>query len=455
MESKKNLNLMSKKIFIKTFGCQMNEYDSNRIFESVSKIGYEKTEIFDEANCYILNTCHIRDKAKEKVYHEIGRVKKNFKLKEKPVVIVAGCVAQAENNEMIKREPYIDIVIGPQSYHKINDSILNHIKKKEKEEQTDFDTILKFDYFDKIRNNNSKVSSFLTIQEGCDKFCKFCVVPYTRGPEYSRSFYKIIDEAKQLIKNGSKEITVLGQNVNAYLYEEKNKNFRLSDIIMALEEFSELKRIRYTTSHPIDMTDDLVECYSKSRKLVPFIHLPIQSGSNRILKLMNRNHTVEYYLSVYEKLKKINPKIEFSSDFIIAYPGETEKDFEDTMKLVKKIKFINSYSFIFSPRPGTAAFNLKLIDKNIAKERLKLIQDQLFSHQSFKNKMTENTLVKVLVENKISNQNKFFGRTEHMTAVIFDGEKNIEGKIVPVLINHSNQNNLFGEVKLNKNIKAA
>tara|TARA_B100000378_G_scaffold260795_1_gene241676 strand:+ start:243 stop:1610 length:1368 start_codon:yes stop_codon:yes gene_type:complete len=455
MESKKNPNLMSKKIFIKTFGCQMNEYDSNRIFESVSKIGYEKTEIFDEANCYILNTCHIRDKAKEKVYHEIGRVKKNFKLKEKPVVIVAGCVAQAENNEMIKREPYIDIVIGPQSYHKINDSILNHIKKKEKEEQTDFDTILKFDYFDKIRNNNSKVSSFLTIQEGCDKFCKFCVVPYTRGPEYSRSFYKIVDEAKQLIKNGSKEITVLGQNVNAYLYEEKSKNFRLSDIIMALEEFSELKRIRYTTSHPIDMTDDLVECYSKSRKLVPFIHLPIQSGSNRILKLMNRNHTVEYYLSVYEKLKKINPKIEFSSDFIIAYPGETEKDFEDTMKLVKKIKFINSYSFIFSPRPGTAAFNLKLIDKNIAKERLKLIQDQLFSHQSFKNKMTENTLVKVLVENKISNQNKFFGRTEHMTAVIFDGEKNIEGKIVPVLINHSNQNNLFGEVKLNKNIKAA
>ena len=455
MESKKNPNLMSKKIFIKTFGCQMNEYDSNRIFESVSNIGYEKTEIFDEANCYILNTCHIRDKAKEKVYHEIGRVKKNFKLKEKPVVIVAGCVAQAENNEMIKREPYIDIVIGPQSYHKINDSILNHIKKKEKEEQTDFDTILKFDYFDKIRNNNSKVSSFLTIQEGCDKFCKFCVVPYTRGPEYSRSFYKIIDEAKQLIKNGSKEITVLGQNVNAYLYEEKSKNFRLSDIIMTLEEFSELKRIRYTTSHPIDMTDDLVECYSKSRKLVPFIHLPIQSGSNRILKLMNRNHTVEYYLSVYEKLKKINPKIEFSSDFIIAYPGETEKDFEDTMKLVKKIKFINSYSFIFSPRPGTAAFNLKLIDKNIAKERLKLIQDQLFSHQSFKNKMTENTLVKVLVENKISNQNKFFGRTEHMTAVIFDGEKNIEGKIVPVLINHSNQNNLFGEVKLNKNIKAA
>ena len=455
MELKKNSKLMSKKVFIKTFGCQMNEYDSNRIYESVSKIGYEKTETFDEANCYIINTCHIRDKAKEKVYHEIGRVKKNFKLKEKPVVIVAGCVAQAENNEMIKREPYIDIVIGPQSYHKINGSILSHIKNKKKEEQTDFDTISKFDYFDKIRNNNSKVSAFLTIQEGCDKFCKFCVVPYTRGPEYSRSFHVIIKEAKQLIKNGSKEITLLGQNVNAYCYKEKNKIFRLSDLIMALEDITELKRIRYTTSHPLDMTDDLIQCYEKSKKLVPFIHLPIQSGSNRVLKLMNRKHTVEYYLSVYEKLKKTNSKIEFSSDFIIAYPGETEKDFDDTMKLVKKINFINSYSFIFSPRPGTAASHLKLIDNNIAIKRLKLIQDELFNHQNLKNRITENTTVNVLVENKIRNQNKFFGRTEYMTAVIFDGEKDIEGKIVPVLITSSNQNNLFGEIKLKKNIKAA
>jgi len=455
MGLKKNSNLMFKKVFIKTFGCQMNEYDTNRIYESVSKIGYEKTETFDEANCYILNTCHIRDKAKEKVYHEIGRVKKNFKSKRKPIVIVAGCVAQAENNEMIKREPYIDIIIGPQSYHKINNSILNHIKKEEKQEQTDFDTVLKFDYFDKIKNNNSKISSFLTIQEGCDKFCKFCVVPYTRGPECSRSFYKIIDEAKQLIQNGSKEITLLGQNVNAYLYKEKNKTFRLSDLIMVLEELPELKRIRYTTSHPIDMTDDLIKCYGKSKKLVPFIHLPIQSGSNKILKLMNRKHNVKYYLSVYEKLKKINSKIEFSSDFIIAYPGETNKDFNDTMKLVKKINFINSYSFIFSSRPGTAASHLKLIDNNIAKKRLKLIQNELFSHQKIKNRIMENTIVNVLVENKINNQNKFFGRTEYMTAVIFDGEKDIEGKIVPVLITSSNQNNLFGEVKLKKNIKAA
>ena len=455
MELKKNPNLMPKKVFIKTFGCQMNEYDSNRIYESVSKIGFEKTEIFAEANCYILNTCHIRDKATEKVYHEIGRVKKNFALKQKPIVIVAGCVAQAENNEMIKREPYIDIVIGPQSYHRINDTILKYINKKEKKEETNFDTYLKFNYFDQIKNNNSKISSFLTIQEGCDKFCKFCVVPYTRGPEYSRSFFKIIDEAKQLTKNGSKEITLLGQNVNAYSYKEKNKTYKLSDLIMELDKFSELKRIRYTTSHPIDMTDDLIECYGKSKKLVPFVHLPIQSGSNKVLKLMNRKHTVEQYLSIYKKLKKINSKIEFSSDFIIAYPGETEKDFQDTMKIVKKINFINSYSFIFSPRPGTPASNLKLIDNNIAKERLKLIQNELFNNQSIKNKKAENTIINVLVENKIKNQDKFFGRTEFMTAVIFQGHKEIEGRIVPVFIKSSNQNSLFGEIKLKKNIKAA
>ena len=433
----------------------MNEYDSNRIYESVSKIGYKKTYNMDEANCYILNTCHIRDKAKEKVYHEIGRVKKNFKSKDKPIVIVAGCVAQAENNEMIKREPYIDIVIGPQAYHKINDSILNYSQKNEKNEETDFDSILKFSYFDKIKNENTKVSSFLTIQEGCDKFCKFCVVPYTRGPESSRSFYKIIDEAKQLISNGSKEITLLGQNVNAYLYEKNGKEYRLSDLIMELDKFPELKRIRYTTSHPIDMTDDLIQCYAKSKKLVPFIHLPIQSGSDKILKLMNRNHTVEYYLSIYKKLKKINPEIEFSSDFIIAYPGETNKDFEDTIKLIKKLKFINSYSFIFSPRPGTAASNLKLIDKKIAKERLKIAQNELFINQSLKNKKSENKVINVLVENKMKNQEKFFGRAEYMTGVIFEGKKDIEGKIVPVLIQSSNQNNLFGKLKINKSVIAA
>ncbi len=445
---------MIKKIFIKTFGCQMNEYDSNRIYDSVKKIGFKKTNDQKNADCFVLNTCHIRDKAKEKVYHEIGRIKKIYKKKNKPIMIVAGCVAQAENQEMLKREPYIDIVIGPQSYHKINEVLKKFIPNEQKEE-TGFDAISKFEHFDKIENKGNKISAFLTIQEGCDKFCHFCVVPFTRGPEYSRPLSKILYEAETLIKNGAKEITLLGQNVNAYSYYKNSKEYKLSDLIMELEKFSELKRIRYTTSHPLDMTDDLIECYSKSKKLVPFVHLPVQSGSNKILKIMNRKHTIEKYLSIYEKIKKINPIIEFSSDFIIAYPGETEEDFNHTMQLVKKIRFINSYSFIFSPRPGTVASNLKLIDTKVAKKRLNLIQSELFSYQSSKNKMTENKIVNVLVENKIKNQNKFFGRTECMTAVIFDGEENIEGQIVPVLITHSNQNNLFGEIKLNKDIKAA
>ena len=446
---------MSKKIFIKTFGCQMNEYDSNRILDVVKKIGFEKTNVIEDSNCFILNTCHIRDKAKEKVYHEIGRVKKKFKEKKKPIVIVAGCVAQAENKEMLNREPYIDLVIGPQSYHKINNTILNFIENKSRNEITDFDSISKFDYLSKIENKKSKVSSFLTIQEGCDKFCHFCVVPYTRGPEYSRPFYQILEEAEILVKKGAKEIILLGQNVNAYSYFDKNKEFRLSNLIMSLEKISGLDRIRYTTSHPRDMTDDLIECYSKSKKLMPFVHLPIQSGSNKILKLMNRKHRVEDYILVYEKLKKINSNIEFSSDFIIGYPGENEDDFKDTFELIKKIKFINSYSFIFSPRPGTTAANLEMIDEKIAKERLKIIQEKLFQYQREKNKSLESKYIDVLVENEMKDRNKLFARNDYMTSVIFDGSKNLIGKIVPVKIKNSNQNSLFGEIDLNNKFIAA
>ena len=260
---------MANKIFIKTFGCQMNEYDSNRIFDTVKKIGFSKTSDQSDADCYLINTCHIRDKAKEKVYHEVGRVKKIFRNKKKPILIVAGCVAQAENEEMLKREPYIDIVVGPQSYHQINSLISNY--KNDRKELTEFETEDKFDYLDRIKNTSSKVSSFLTIQEGCDKFCSFCVVPYTRGPEYSRPFEKIILEAQDLVKSGAKEIILLGQNVNAYSFEGKSKVYRLSDLINELEKFTEIKRIRYTTSHPRDMTDDLIECYSNSKKLQPFV----------------------------------------------------------------------------------------------------------------------------------------------------------------------------------------
>jgi tRNA-2-methylthio-N6-dimethylallyladenosine synthase len=444
---------MQKKIFIKTFGCQMNEYDSNRIYDSVKRLGFVKSQDKQNLDCYVINTCHIRDKAKEKVYHEIGRVKKIYKEKNKPIVVVAGCVAQAENQEMLNREPYIDIVIGPQSYHKINDMLKNFIKDN-KIEETEFDTVSKFNYFDNIENKNNKVSSYLTIQEGCDKFCSFCVVPYTRGPEYSRPFKKIISEAESLIKNGTKEIILLGQNVNAYSFKEKVKEYRISDLINKLESYSELKRIRYTTSHPRDMTDDLIECYSKNKKLMPLVHLPIQSGSNKILKLMNRKHTVEQYVEIYEKLKKINPHIEFSSDFIISYPGETDNDFQDTINLVRKIKFINSFSFIFSPRPGTKAANLNQIDKEIAKERLLEIQKYLFKFQLNMNKSFINKSIDVLVENKMNGQKKLFGRNQFMNSVIFEGNLNFIGKNINIKIEQANQNSLLGKIEKN-NMKAA
>ncbi len=436
---------MRKKVFIKTFGCQMNEYDSNRIYDAVRAIGYNKTENQDEADCYILNTCHIRDKAKDKVYHEIGRVKKLYKDKKKPIMVVAGCVAQAENTEMLNREKYIDLVIGPQSYQKLN-NLLKNFEEKNKVEQTEFDSVSKFRYFDNIKNNNTNVSSFLTIQEGCDKFCHFCVVPYTRGPEYSRPFKSVINEAERLIKNGSKEITFLGQNVNAYSYIDGSREYRLSDLINILSKYNEISRIRYTTSHPRDMTDDLIECYRNSKKLMPFVHLPIQSGSDRILKMMNRKHTVNYYLNIYEKLIKINPDIKFSSDFIIGYPGETENDFKETINLVNKIKFINSFSFIFSPRPGTKAAELEITDKDKLKNRLITIQEKLFSNQIELNKSLEGKTLEVLVENKLKNQSKYFGRNKFLNSVIFDGHKSHIGKLIKVKIEKSNQNSLFGKV---------
>ena len=433
---------MNQKIFIKTFGCQMNEYDSNRIYDTVKKIGYKKTYKYEEANCYLLNTCHIRDKAKEKVYHEIGRVKKIFRTKKKPLVIVAGCVAQAEHEEMLKREPYIDLVLGPQAYHKINDTILNYQKKKKKQEETEFDAITKFEYLSKIKNQTNKISSLLTIQEGCDKFCHFCVVPYTRGPEYSRPFDQVLDEAKYLVNNGSKEITLLGQNVNAYDFE----GLRLSNLILEIEKISGLDRIRYMTSHPKDMTDDLIEIYKTSKKLMPLVHLPVQSGSDKILELMNRKHTIKKYLNVFNRLKKINPDVQFSSDFIIAYPGENEDDFKDTLKLIDEVKFINSFSFIFSPRPGTVASNLPTMEKKDSLKRLEIVQELLSKNQLKMNKSLENTTQNVLVENRTVDKAKLFGRSEYMTSVLFNGSDDLIGKIVKVKILTSNRSTLFGKV---------
>ena len=430
----------------------MNEYDSNRIIDIVKNIGYEKSIDQKNVDCYLINTCHIRDKAKEKVFHEVGRVKEIYLNKKKPIMVIAGCVAQAENEEILKREPFIDIVIGPQSYHKIN-KILDNFQKNRKEDETEFDTIAKFDFLNKIKNSDNKVSSFLTIQEGCDKFCHFCVVPYTRGPECSRPFSTILKEAEELIKNGAKEIILLGQNVNAYSFYENNNELRISNLLNELEKYSELNRIRYTTSHPVDMTEDLMDCYSTNKKLMPFIHLPIQSGSNKVLKLMNRKHKVEKYVDIHNKLMKINPLIKLSSDFIIGYPGEEKSDFEKTVELVKEIKFINSFSFIFSSRPGTKASKLNEIDKNISKERLIELQSLLFKNQIEHNKSLEGKEINVLVENKLANQNKFFGRNEYFNSVIFDSDKNEVGKTVKVKVDQSNQKTLFG--KISNKMKAA
>ena len=422
----------------------MNQYDSNRIYDLTSNIGFQKTDIKKKADCFVLNTCHIREKATEKVYHEIGRVKKEFRNLKKPLVIVSGCVAQAESNEMIKREPYIDIIIGPQSYHKISDLILSYQRKKERFNETEFDVVKKFDELEKVPNSQNKISANLTIQEGCDKFCHFCVVPYTRGPEYSRPFEQIINEAKKLIYNGAKEIILLGQNVNAYNFLDNKKNYRLSDLIRKLDKINSLERIRFTTSHPKDMTEDLIKCYGECEKLMPFLHLPVQSGSDKILKAMNRKHNIKYYLKTIDKLKKINPQINFSSDFIVGYPGETERDFEETIDLINKVGFLNSYSFIFSPRPGTPVSKKENKNSDQSKEKLKELQSVLEKHQLKSNESFVQKNCEVLIENKSKNKNSFFGRTKFMTPVKVESDNCKIGEKIDVKVTSSNKNSLFG-----------
>ena len=430
----------------------MNEYDTNRIYDLVKKIGYIKTEKPEEANCYMINTCHIREKATEKVYHDVGRVKKNFKNKKKPIVIIMGCVAQAEGEILLKREKYIDAVVGPQSYHRLPETLKKIETNSIHIDSTEFEVIEKFDNLNSIKNSDTNISAFLTIQEGCDKFCKFCVVPYTRGAEFSRSIKEILNECKDLINNGAKEITLLGQNVNAFNYGGK----KLSTLIFEINKLDRIRRIRYTTSHPLDFSDDLIEAHKTVEKLMPLVHLPIQSGSNKILKNMNRKHSVEDYLNLVNKLKRLNPAIRFSSDFIIGYPGETNKDFNDTLKLLKEVEFINSYSFIFSPRPGTPASKMEKIDENVAKDRLKIFQKSADELKMKYRKELINKKVSVLFENKIKGKkNEFFGRDEHSNSVIVESHNNLVGKIEEVNIFEGNQNTLYGRIEKKFNNFAA
>jgi tRNA-2-methylthio-N6-dimethylallyladenosine synthase len=428
----------------------MNEYDSNRILDLVKPIGFSVTESAADADCYVLNTCHIREKATDKVYHDIGRLKKQFRNKKKPILLIAGCVAQAENQEMLKREKYIDGIVGPQSYHRIPEIIKKIESKKTKINITEFDVLEKFDTLNTIKNSSSKISSFLTIQEGCDKFCNFCVVPYTRGPEHSRTFEEIIDEAKQLIDNGSKEITLLGQNVNAYEYKNQTNTFHLSDLIFKLNQLKELKRIRYTTSHPKDVTADLIEVHKSCEKLMPVLHLPVQSGSSKVLDAMNRKHNISDYYKIIEELKKIKPEIRFSSDFIIGYPGETGDDFNQTLELIEKVEFINSYSFIYSARPGTPASKLNNVESKTAKERLIRLQVLLEEKNSKYKKSFLDKSTEVLFENKLDKQNKYFGRDKFLNSVIVQSNQNLTGQLIDVKINDFNHNSLFGTIPTSK-----
>ena len=413
---------MLKKFKIKTFGCQMNVYDSQKINDIFYELGYKKTEIDEEADIYKIKK---------------NRLKNNLST----ICVVTGCVAQAEGKEIFKRAPFVDIVVGSQAYHKLPSLIKNiNLKLKKKLSiELDFAPKSKFDNLPK-ENIQKEISSYLTIQEGCNKFCKFCVVPYTRGPEYSRPVEEIINEAKILTKNGTKEIILLGQNVNAYHGVGPNKKeFNLGKLIYFLAKIKNLKRIRYMTAHPKDMHEDLFKAHKNVKKLMPFLHLPIQSGSNKILKAMNRNYTVEEYLKIINRIKKCREDIVFSSDFIIGYPGETKDDFKKTLNLIDKVKFVQSFSFIYSPRPGTTAYNLKdTIKQEEKKERLSILQNKLKSYQEDFNKNFVKKSLNVLFSNT-SNEKKIqsMGYSQYMQLVRVKNKIDILGKIKNIKIKKS------------------
>ena len=421
----------------------MNEYDSNRIADLLQSIDLKRVDDEQLADYFIFNTCHIREKATQKVYSDIGKIKKIFRDKRsKPTFILAGCVAQAESSIVFEKSDFVDSVVGPQAYHKLPGIIQEHDQNREKICNTDLDVSEKFDTLNSYKNNFSKVSSFVTIQEGCDKFCKFCVVPYTRGPEFSRSADTIIKEVQNLVDYGTREVVLLGQNVSAYQHED----FNLAKLIKQIATIAKLERIRFTTSHPNDFDEELINIFKSEPKLMPQLHLPVQSGSNKILELMNRKHTREFYLDLISKFKSARSDIEFSSDFIVGYPGETEEDFEQTISLVEEVQFSNSYSFIYSQRPGTPAVDLDQISKPVAQKRLEKLQQVLFDLQLKSNASKINQKTKVLIENMTSTANQFFGRNEYMQPVFINANNCIIGNVIDVSIHSYKRNNLFGTI---------
>lgn len=444
-----------KKVFIKTFGCQMNVYDSERMMDVLSAAGYAETPSCDDADLIVLNTCHIREKAAEKVYSELGRIRQARKPRtpseNDPIIAVAGCVAQAEGHEIVRRAPAVDIVVGPQSYHRLPSLLDVHSRSKKPIVETEFPAAEKFATLPEQRSRIAP-AAFLTIQEGCDKFCTFCVVPYTRGAEYSRPVAHILEEARRLTGRGVKEVTLLGQNVNAYRGAGPDgTEWNLPKLIAALAELPELERLRYTTSHPNDMSDDLIAAHGDIPKLMPYLHLPFQAGSDRILKAMNRKHSAEQYLRVTERLRSARPDLALSTDIIVGFPGETEEDFQETMRLVKTVRFAQAYSFKYSPRPGTpAAERPDQIAEPVKADRLARLQQLLKVQQSEFNQMTVGREVDVLWESTGRKEGQIVGRSPYLQAVHAKGEVSLLGKIESAEIVAAGPNSLNGVIKPGK-----
>ncbi len=435
--------MTAKKLHIKTYGCQMNVYDSHKMADVLAPLGYELSDDYVGADMVILNTCHIREKAAEKTFSELGRIRKEKNKKEDMIITVAGCVAQAEGAEIIKRAPFVDMVVGPQTYHQLPEMVAKAHRKAGREIRLDFAVEEKFDVLAETARPQG-ASAFLTIQEGCDKFCTFCVVPYTRGAEFNRNTQGILDEAKRLVELGAVDINLLGQNVNAHP--------DLPYIIRTLADMPEVKRIKYTTSHPNDMTQELIEAHAIP-KLMPFLHLPIQSGSNKVLKEMNRKHERDYYLDIIAKLREARPDLAFSSDFIVGFPGESDRDFEDTMDIVRQVGYSQCYSFKYSPRPGTpGSARNDQVPEDVKSERLTRLQALIVEQQIAFNKSFIGKEVEVLLDRSGKFDGQFAGKTPYMQSVYLSTKLDNFGNLVNVKIKEAFQNSLSGEIveSLNK-----
>jgi tRNA-2-methylthio-N6-dimethylallyladenosine synthase len=435
-----------KKVFVKTYGCQMNVYDSERMRDVLAPLGYAETPSPEEADLVILNTCHIREKAAEKVYSELGKIRKMKQARSEQggemLIAVAGCVAQAEGEEIIRRAPAVDLVFGPQTYHRLPELLARKQSGEKSVVETEFPAEDKFEGLDTEALPKRGVAAFLTVQEGCDKFCTFCVVPYTRGAEFSRPLPQILGEARKLAAQGVKELTLLGQNVNAY---HGGDHLGLAGLVAELSRIEGIDRLRYTTSHPRDMTEDLITAHAENPKLMPYLHLPVQSGSDAVLKAMNRGHTAEHYLRLVEKIRKVRPDIAMSGDFIVGFPGETERDFDSTLELVREVNYASAFSFKYSARPGTPAASHDMQVSEAEKSaRLQALQALIHAQQTAFNAAMVGRTVPVLLEKPGRDPGQLVGRSPYLQSVHLHAEKSLIGRIVDTHITGVGTNTLSG-----------